>query len=113
MRPSSAMLYAKAPAIPPSLLQAESPSSVSTISSSSIPPLTLRPALLLPNSMQHHPIRPLRTTPRKPLTPVITNGIRKHVSIATKRRRRDAAPCRRKRPDPHVRVLVPEVEGAV
>ena len=109
MRPSPVMLYAKTPAIPPPSRLSVAPRIFSTSIESSALWLTL----LRTNGVQNHLIGRLHTTPRIPLTPVITDCIRKHLPIPAKRRSRDAPACRWERPDPHVRVLVPEVERAV
>ncbi|KFY73627.1 hypothetical protein V499_06299 [Pseudogymnoascus sp. VKM F-103] len=111
MRPSPAMLHAKTKLYPPSKPSPSRPQGKRSSASPASPPLGL--TLLLPNRMQHHLIRHLRTTPRVPLTPVITNRIRKHPAISAERRSGDTAARGGERTDPHVRVLIPEVECAV
>lgn len=100
--PHSAMLHAKTLRHPP---PSPSPHHPQANLQRLLPPR--------PFGLQHNLIRQLRTIPRKPPTPVITNRIREHAAIPAKRRSRDAPARRRKRADPHVRVLVPEVERAV
>jgi hypothetical protein len=63
--------------------------------------------------MQFDLNRILRIIPTIPLTPIITDSIRKDVSRATKRRSGNAAADLRVTLETVLCVLVPEMEGAV
>ncbi len=63
--------------------------------------------------MQHDFIRPLGGIARVPLTPIVTDGVGKYVPGAIESCGRDGASHFRVALEAVLRVLVPEVEGAV
>lgn len=63
--------------------------------------------------MQHNLIHHLRIILTIPLTPIITNRVRKTITSFIKRRSADRASCRRIAFETVFSDAVPEVEGAV
>lgn len=86
---------------------------ISPISISPFRNLRSRFTLIRLHSMQHNLINPLRRIIRIPLTPIITNRVRKNIPSPIKRRARYRPPHLRIPLQSMLRILIPEMKGAI
>ena len=102
------------PSFPPSLpIPSKSTIQFPPMMLSSLRNLRPRLTLIRLHRMQHDLINPLRRITRIPLTPIITNRIRKNIPIPIKRRARYRPPHLRIPLQSMLRIFIPEMKRAV